>query len=98
MCRSDESLCRCCGEPERFYECHSRCLSKRQCELCAHCIDHHHRNCTEELRKKAEEISLKASLEIANLRENHEINIFEYGVGNDQLQINKLKQSQFRKL
>lgn len=80
MCRSNIFLCQCCGEEtNRYYDCSSRCKSKTECVLCSHCIEHHHKNCTEQLRQKADEIRLKAMMDIAELREKHNINIFEYG-------------------
>lgn len=48
--------------------------------MCAKCLDHHHRNCTEDLQQQAVDIEMKAIATIANLRKQHNINIFEYGI------------------
>lgn len=70
------SNCPCCDAEFQTGGCviGYRCGCDRgpQCDLCSHCTEHHHKNCTEELRMGLIQF-------IAGLRERHGINIFEPG-------------------
>lgn len=59
----------------RGYRC--GCQGRLECILCTKCPEHHHRNCTEEGRQRAEEIEREAVLNVAALRTALKINIFE---------------------
>lgn len=68
--------CQCCGVPESTSGCvrgpRCSCRNMPNCEVCKHCLDHHVKGCTEEVR-------LEATRLIGELREKHKINIFDYG-------------------
>lgn len=80
--------CTCCGEQESTSGCvqglRCHCYSEPECELCTKCPDHHHRNCTPELREKAEQINVQAMLDIAKLRDEYKINIFQHGQSSEE--------------
>lgn len=69
-------ICLCCGAPESTSGCvrgmRCRCDQTEKCDLCAHCVDHHHKNCTEAVR-------FEMMTAIAAVRDKHKINIFEPG-------------------
>lgn len=71
-----ERNCFCCGTPESNSGCvvgpRCNCRHVPNCEVCKHCFDHHAKGCTEEVR-------LEAIRLIAELRQRHKINIFDYG-------------------
>ena len=76
--------CQCCGEEERTSGCvrgiTCRCARIEQCKGCSHCIEHHHRNCSGELRKTIEEAEIALRVMVFDLRKKHGVNIFERGV------------------
>lgn len=75
--------CHCCGQEEstsgcvRGLRCH--CDEIAACALCTKCTNHHHRNCTEGLRVRVEQLRNEFESGIHALREENEINIFDYG-------------------
>lgn len=81
--------CLCCGEEESQGGCVRgfRCLCDRkpECTLCRKCPEHHHGNCTPELREQTQMIMDNALIAVAQLREKHKINLFEYGERTDDL-------------
>lgn len=68
--------CFCCGAEFNTGGCviglRCRCESNSKCEVCTKCTEHHHRNCTPEIRNSV-------ALFVVHARDVHNINIFEYG-------------------
>jgi hypothetical protein len=67
--------CFCCGTPEgsgcaKGPRC--RCDTRRKCEICMHCLDHHVKNCTGDVWTEHMEL-------MAELRARHGINVFDVG-------------------
>ena len=75
--------CSCCGKEESLTGCvrgpRCGCLTTQQCEACKHCIQHHHRNCTEEFRVLIQSVHNAAEDQVTAIREHYGVNIFEYG-------------------
>lgn len=80
--------CACCGQEESTSGCarghHCGCLGKPRCRLCDKCEEHHHQNCTPELREEVNRIWADAYLQIHELRKTSKINVFEYGKVKDE--------------
>lgn len=79
--------CMCCGEVFSNHGCvygfPCLCDKKPECALCRKCPEHHHRNCTHELREQTQMIMDNAHIAVAQLRDKHKINLFEYGEKNN---------------